>query len=130
LASFPIGDGHEVEALPDVRSADARSAQIRRPDGVARSFQVSLNKVEPLEAVRACNLLAKNDWRVALVNESEPIGPKMAVVGETFASTGGAEGLARAASRPNWGVVRPSGESKGIAPYSNTSEKVGLCDGF
>jgi hypothetical protein len=52
--------GHPVEALSDVRRADARSAQICRPDGVARRFKVSLYKVEPHEAVRACNLLAKD----------------------------------------------------------------------
>jgi hypothetical protein len=56
-----VGVGHEPQPLPDVRRADARSAQIRRPDGVALSFQVSLNKVEPPKAVFACNLLAKDD---------------------------------------------------------------------
>jgi hypothetical protein len=48
-----VGVGHpnKPEALSDVRRADARSAQISRPAGVARSFQVSLYKVEPTEAV-------------------------------------------------------------------------------
>jgi hypothetical protein len=49
--------------------ADARSAEINRPAGVARSFQVSLYKVEPAEAVLARNLLAKDDWRAALADE-------------------------------------------------------------
>jgi hypothetical protein len=56
-----VGVGHEVEALSDVRPTDARSAQIGRPDGVTRSFQVRRNKVEPREAVRARNLLSKDD---------------------------------------------------------------------
>jgi len=34
-----------------MRRAEARSAGIDRPDGVARSFQVSVYKVEPTEAV-------------------------------------------------------------------------------
>jgi hypothetical protein len=58
-----IGVGHpdKPQPLPDVRRADARRAQIRCPDGVARAFHVSANKVEPLEAIRACNLFAKHD---------------------------------------------------------------------
>jgi hypothetical protein len=47
--------------LSDVRRADARSAQISSPEGVARGFHVSVYKVEPAEAVLACNLLAKDD---------------------------------------------------------------------
>lgn len=54
-------DGNEVEPLSEVRCAHPRSAQIRRPDGVARSFQVSRNSVEPVEASRARNLLSKHD---------------------------------------------------------------------
>jgi hypothetical protein len=35
-----IGVGHPVNSLPDVRGADARSAEIDRPDGVTLTFQV------------------------------------------------------------------------------------------
>jgi hypothetical protein len=49
--SADLAVGHPVEALSDVRCADARSAQISSPCGVPRSFQVSLYKVEPAEAV-------------------------------------------------------------------------------
>jgi hypothetical protein len=52
-----------------MRRADARSAEIDRPAGVARSFQVSLYKVEPSEAVLARNLLAKDDGRATLLDE-------------------------------------------------------------
>jgi hypothetical protein len=55
------GVGHEVEPLSDVRRPDARSAQIRSRDGVARSFQVSANNVEPREASPARNLFSKDD---------------------------------------------------------------------
>jgi hypothetical protein len=58
-----VGVGHEVESLADVRGADASSAQIGRPDGVACAFQVSRNSVEPRSAVRSRNLLSKHDWR-------------------------------------------------------------------
>jgi hypothetical protein len=64
-------DTTPVETLPDVRGADARSAQIRSPEGVARCFQVSAYKVEPHEAVSACNLFAKDACRFALLNEVE-----------------------------------------------------------
>src|SRR6185312_2646369 len=56
-----VGHGDKEESLADVRRTDARNAQIRRPDGVARCFQVSLNSVEPRESSRRGNLLAKND---------------------------------------------------------------------
>jgi hypothetical protein len=55
--------------LSDVGRTDARSAGIDRPAGVSRSFQVSLYKVKPSEAVFARNLLAKDDWRAALRDE-------------------------------------------------------------
>jgi hypothetical protein len=54
-------DGREPESLPDVRSTDARSAGIGRPDGVRRTFQVSRYSVEPSEAVLARNLFSKHD---------------------------------------------------------------------
>jgi len=52
-----------------MRSAEARSAGIDRPEGVARSFHVSLYKVEPSQSVLACNLLAKNKPSGALFDE-------------------------------------------------------------
>jgi len=50
--SCVVGVGHEIQALAAVGSADARSAEITRPDAVRRSFQVSRNNVEPREAKR------------------------------------------------------------------------------
>jgi len=58
-----------------MRRTDARSAQIDRPAGVARSFQVSLYEVEPSKAVLARNLLAKDDARSALLDEVVPVRP-------------------------------------------------------
>jgi hypothetical protein len=62
-------------SLADVGSADARSAKIDRPEGIARSFQVSLYKIEPSESVFARNLLTKDDTRAALFDEEVEEGP-------------------------------------------------------
>lgn len=83
--SLAFGVGHEIKSLSNVRRPDARSAEIDRPDGVILSFQVSVNKVEPVEAILACNLLAKDDDRAALRDEAEPDGPEMAVVVHSLA---------------------------------------------
>jgi hypothetical protein len=56
-----VGLGHEPQPLPDVRCPDARSRQTDRPAGVALSFQVILNKIEPSVSNRCFNLLAKDD---------------------------------------------------------------------
>jgi hypothetical protein len=69
--------GQEEKPLSDVRRAEARSAKIERPAGVTRSFQISLNKVEPSESVLARNLLAK-DWyvvRLSVLDEMVPCWP-------------------------------------------------------
>jgi hypothetical protein len=70
-----LGVGHPIKSLSDVRCAEARSADIECPDGVARSFQVCRYNVEPTEAVFACNLLAKDEARSALLNEPMERGP-------------------------------------------------------
>jgi hypothetical protein len=119
-------DGSEVQPLPDVRGADARSAQIGRPNGVARTFQVSANSVEPREAVRACNLFAKDDWRAALADEPEPLGPQVAVVGNSGAATGHREGLTGTRAGPHGAVVRPPGEAEGVGPGAKSGEGVKL----
>jgi hypothetical protein len=70
-----VAVSHPVQPLSDVRCADARSAEIECCAGVARAFQVSLYKVEPAETVDACNLLSKDDWRAALLDEPVQRGP-------------------------------------------------------
>lgn len=114
------------EALPDVRRAEARSAGIRRPDGVARSFQVSVYKVEPSEAVLARNLLAKDDVRAALLDEMMERGPKVPLVIEPAAFACRAERLAGAGAGPDRAVVSPSSKAQGVRPDSNASEGVEL----
>jgi len=112
--------------LATVRGADARSAQICRSAGVARTFQVSENSVEPAESVRARNLFAKHDWRSALVNELEPGGPEVALVGKPSSPTGCGEGLTGAAPGPDAGVVGHACEAQGEAPSADAGEEVPL----
>ena len=122
--THPLCD--EEEPLSDVRGADARSAQIDRPDGVARTFQVSVYSVEPSEAVLARNLLSKDDWRAALADEIEPGGPEVALVSEPSTLPGGGKGLAGAASGPHGPVVGPAGESQGVGPDADPGESMEL----
>lgn len=125
-SSFALGVSHEPQALPVVGSADARSRHTDRPAGVIFAFQVSLNRVEPAVINRCFNLLSKDDWRAALADEIEPVGPEVAVVGGAKSSAGGAKGLARATTCPNRSVIGPSGESEGVAPDADSGEKMTL----
>lgn len=121
-----VGHGAPVEALPDVGRAEARSAGICRPCGVARRFQVSLYKVEPSEAVLARNLLSKNDVRSALLNEPVEGWPEVPLVSKPAAFACRAERLARAGAGPDWLVVSPSGASQGVGPDADPGEEVDL----
>lgn len=106
--------------------ADARSAEIRRPDGVIRLFQVSRNTIEPSKSIRARNLLTKDDVREALADELEPRRPKMArIVGAIFLP-GVAERLAGTGACPDWPFVWPSGEPQGVGPSADAGEEMAL----
>lgn len=73
--------------------ADGSCAKNRRPDGVAFSFQVILNKIEPPKAELACNLFAKQSLRAADLDEAEEGWPEMSLVGEASAFSGVGEWL-------------------------------------
>lgn len=124
--SRAAGVGHPVEPLADVRSADARSAEIERRAGVALSFQVSLYSVPPAEAVRARNLLSKDDRRAALADEVEADGPEVALVVFASALAGGREGLAGEGRGPDGAAIGPSGEAEGVRPDADAGEEVDL----
>jgi hypothetical protein len=124
--SVARGVGHEPQSLSLVRCADARSAQIRRPDGVTASFQVSENKVEPLEAKPARNLLSKEDWRATLADECEPCWPKMSRVECSEPLARVREPLAWAGAGPDVGIIGDSGESEGMRPPADPGEKMAL----
>jgi hypothetical protein len=109
-----------------MRGADARSAQICRPNGVARCFHVRLYSVEPSEAVLARNLLSKDNWRMALADEPMELGPEVALVGKSCSLAGGAERLAGAGAGPDGLVVGPSCKTEGVGPDADPGEEVAL----
>jgi hypothetical protein len=119
-----FGVGHEVQSLSDVRRAEARSANIERPEGVVLAFHVRLNKVEPSKCVFARRLFAKDDARISLGDESEPIRPKMSLVGEASFLARDREALTGTGTGPDFSVVGPSGEGKGVIPNPNPGEEM------
>jgi hypothetical protein len=117
---------NKPETLADMRGADARSAQICSPNGVARCFQVSVYSVEPAEAVLARNLLSKDDCRAALCDEPVKLGPEVAVVFDALPLPGCGERLAWAASGPDGAVIGPSCETEGVAPDPDACKEMAL----
>jgi len=126
MASWAVGVGHDPQALPEVWCADPRRADIERPAGVARSFHVSLNKVEPREASLARNLLAKHNLRVSLSDEVVPRRPQMPLISKPKLRASLAERLARTGTRPNRSIIWPAGSAKGERPDADTGEEVAL----
>ena len=126
---WPEGDGAEEQPLADMRSADARSRQIGRRDGVRCRFQVSRQSVEPRPASRtfsrrsnrsarwsehrrAGNLLAEDEFRAAGGNEAQESGGEMAVIVLSLAFPGLAEGLAGRRSGPDRPVLGHASEAQ------------------
>jgi hypothetical protein len=106
--------------------ADARSAEIDRPDRVFRILQVNCHNVEPSKAVRACNLLPKHNWRAALFDETKKGRPKVSFVSGAAALARAAERLARAGACPDSLGVRDAGAPEGVAPDADAGEEVAL----
>ena len=125
-ASLAIGLGHPPKSLTEVRRTEPRSAKIDRPNGVIRSFQVSLNNVEPSERVIVCNLLAKDDVRATLSDELGPDGPEVSFVGEALAEASDAERLAWARARPDLPIVDPACGAESVGPDADAGEEVTL----
>jgi hypothetical protein len=111
-----------------MRGLDARSAQICRPDGVVRTFQVSRNNIQPGEAILACNLLAKDDWRATLADEPKEGRPEVTLVLRAALLTGVGEGLTGAGAGPHGPVVGPPGEAERIGPSANAGEEMALSE--
>jgi hypothetical protein len=90
LQELLVGVGDEEESLADVRRADAVCAHNDRPDGVAFSFQVCRNKIEPPMPNCAFNLFPKDDPRAALADKPKPRPPNVPLVTspKAFASRG------------------------------------------
>tara|TARA_Y100000310_G_scaffold253379_1_gene260231 strand:- start:541 stop:834 length:294 start_codon:yes stop_codon:yes gene_type:complete len=73
--SVSVGVAHPPQPLPDVRRADARSAEIGGPDFISQHFQVRPYSGEPFTSKLRCNLLSNDDWRSALGDEPAKSGP-------------------------------------------------------
>jgi hypothetical protein len=111
-----------------VARARAASWQIERPAGVALTFQVVENNVEPRDAISTRNLFAKDDVRSALRDEPKPRRPKMARIGGRSAAPRLRERLTGATPGPDGLVVWPSSESQGVAPSTDTGEEMALAE--
>lgn len=122
--SFADAVGHPEQPLPDVRRADARSRQIGSPDGISHSLQVSAYSSEPCTSVSARNLLAKDDWRTALGDETSKSGPQVPLVENTASAACAAERLAGAGAGPDGAVCGPAGEIEGVVPSADAGEQV------
>jgi hypothetical protein len=109
-----------------MRRADARSRETDRPDGIAFTFQVIVNNVEPAVGNRCFNLFTKEDERLALRDEAKPRRPKMTGIGTPMPATGTTERLTRTTAGPDGAVVGPAGESERGAPAADAGEKVAL----
>ena len=89
-----VGVTHPVRSVSDVRRTDARRRERDTPEGVAQRFQVSVYKVDPRFDSLARNLLSKDCWRAALLNEVEEGGPKVPLVSKPSSRACRAERLA------------------------------------
>jgi hypothetical protein len=121
-----VGSGSkEIKPVSCVRRARASRTQTGRPEGVTRTFQVRRNSVEPVEASRTCNLLAKDDCRSALADETEPSGPQVPLVVGSPLPARSRERLTWAASGPNGSVICHPGKPESVGPSTDASEEVG-----
>jgi len=118
--------GHPVRAVSDVRSTDARRRERDSPEGIIHVFQVSLYKVEPRVCVLACNLLSKDDCRLALADEPMEMRPQVPLVIKPSSRACRAERLARTGTGPNRSIIWPAGAAKGVGPNADTGEEVAL----
>lgn len=117
-----------IEPLSDVRRIDGASRDIDRPAGVAFSFQISGNSVEPTIASRSRNLLSHDDRGPAGTDEAKEVRPQMPWITGACTFSRNAERLARARAGPEWAVVGPSGEAGSDAPQAAPGEEMALCE--
>jgi hypothetical protein len=112
--------------LPFVWRADARSRQIRRPDGISDFFQVKRYSIEPFKSVVWRNLLSKDRCRAALRDEAVELWPQVPLVHFALSLAGARKRLAWAASSPNANIVWPPCELEGIWPAADPGEEMAL----
>lgn len=107
-------------------NALARSAEIDRPDGVTRCFQVSRYKIEPLQAKRARNLLPNNSVRATLLDEMVAGGPKVPLISKPKLLACRAERLTREAGAPESSGVGDAGATGCKTPYADSGAEMYL----
>ena len=106
--------------------ADARSAQIGACWEIGQCFQVSEYSGEPVAAIRARNLLSKDDCRAAAADETAEVRPKVTRVFRAMPFAGDRKGLAGAGAGPDGEVVGHAGEAEGERPAADAGEEVTL----
>jgi hypothetical protein len=99
-------------------------AQYTRPNGVAFSFQVSTNSIEPALPNRSFNLLTKHALRARLADEPEHFGPEVSRIVIAFALTRLRVRLTGAATGPHGAVGGPPCKLQGVIPSADSSEEM------
>lgn len=109
-----------------MRRTDARRRKRHGPEGVVQGFQVSVYKVDPRLDSLARNLLSKDDWRRALLDEPGKRRPKVPWVLKPKSIACRGERLARTGTGPNRSIICPAGAPKGERPDTDAGEEVAL----
>jgi len=109
-----------------LRPFDNTSRKYGRPNGVVFALKVSGYVIEPTELDSFWYLLAKDDWRAALADETKPLRPQMSVVFCGLTLSGFAEWLAGATSGPHGLIIWPYGEPECVRPPADACEEVAL----
>jgi hypothetical protein len=122
--SLVVAVAHPPKPLPDVERSDARSAQIGGPDRIVQRLQVSAYTSEPTPASLACNLLSKDDWRAALLDEPSKIRPEVTRIGLGKALSGRGKRLAGTRSGPDGAIIGPSRPPEREGPSADSCEEV------
>jgi len=125
-----VGQVHcdPIESLSNVRGVDRESRDIGPPAGVANSFQINANSVEPTVASRSRNLFSQYHRGPDGTDEAMKVGPQVPWIVSTGAFARDRKRLAGAASSPNRSVVGPLGEAEGVAPAPDSGEEVALSE--
>lgn len=124
VSNGQLVSGDPIDSVSPVWRAEARSRGNDRPDGVAHTFQVRLNKVEPSEPVVGSNLFAKANARSALADEVEGRRPQVPLVSKPLSFACRAERLTGAGASPDGSRFVPSGELQGVIPHPDSGEEV------
>ena len=109
-----------------MRGVDRESRNIDRPPGVASSFQISSNSIEPFVPSLSRNLLSQDDRGSAGGDEAVEVGPEVPWIVCTGAFSRDRERLAWAGAGPDGSVVGPPGEAEGVGPAADPGEEMTL----